>query len=371
MGDDMEEFANKNQDKSTINEFRKFAWIRIIVGFGFAALILWGAAFLINRLSPSEKSTSTQTSPGVEIQPESHVAGQSHSIEPEKTSSPIYNEKKQAVPSVSSHEPKGETKSSPPETEEASKPTGVFFVEALIKPLDYELNKRFWGWRPNDLIQFTDNVNEYQLGVLEVTRRATSRLTDNISRTGSTAALNPHLEKAMNGLMLSSDSYLFPPAETQYRESLNNLKLYMDQLIRNEASFYNRPDNLIPLLKSFEELLGSCDENLVKTKEENGDTVSTFSADNYYYYAKGVAASMAVILEAVKKDFDKTLAIRNGDEILNRAIESCQHAAHMEPWLFVTEANLNGVFANHRANMGAHISHARFYVGLLAEALST
>jgi hypothetical protein len=32
---------------------------------------------------------------------------------------------------------------------------------------------------------------------------------------------------------------------------------------------------------------------------------------------------------------------------------------------------LCGIFANHRANMAAHISHARFYVGLLAAALST
>ncbi len=80
---------------------------------------------------------------------------------------------------------------------------------------------------------------------------------------------------------------------------------------------------------------------------------------------------MATILEAVETDFDKTLNARNGDEILHRAIESCHHAAHQDPWLFVTEASLNGIFANHRANMAAHISHARFYVGLLAEALST
>jgi hypothetical protein len=366
----MEEFTNKDKDKSAIKEFRKFAWIRITAGIGIAALILWGASFLIKWISPSGKDRTVQTIHGEAVQQTLHESVQSNALEQEKSSSMTHAEEKQVAQAVSSHEPKHQPKENLPAAMEDEKPTGVLFVEALIKPLDYELNERFWGWRSNDLIKLTDNINEYQLGVLEVTRRATSRLTDNISRTGSTAALNPHLEKAMNGFMLSSDSYLFPPAETQYRESINNLRLYVDQLIRNEASFYNRPDNLIPLLKSFEELLGSCDENLVKTKEENGDTVSTFSADNYYYYAKGVAAAMATILEAVKIDFDKTLNIR-GDEILNRAIESCQHAAHMEPWLFVTEANLNGIFANHRANMAAHISHARFYVGLLTEALST
>jgi len=367
----MEEFTNQDQAKTTGNEFRKFVWIRIIAGIGTAVIILSGAAFLIDWLSPSVKETSAQAEHGGNVLPTPHATGQSNAAESDKSASLPHSTKKQETQTVQSHEPESTSRTVLPSAGEASKTNGVEFVEALMKPLNYELNERFWGWRPNDIINVTDNVNEFQLGVLEVTRRATSRLTDNISRTGSTATLNPHLEQAMNGFMLNSDSYLFPPAETQYRESLNKLNLYKEQLIRNEASFYNRPDNLIPLLKAFEELLGSCDENLVKIKEENGDTVSTFSADNYYYYAKGVASAMTTILEAVEKDFDKTLSVRNGDEILNRAIESCHHAANLEPWLFVTEANLCGIFANHRANMAAHIGHARFYVGLLAESLST
>jgi hypothetical protein len=367
----MEEFADKGQDKKAVNEFRKFAWIRIIGGIAVAALMLWGASFLIDWISPPGIETSVQANHEKKIQPDSRGFDQSHTLTLDESMPPSDTEKKKVSQPIVSHESKSASKTSLPAPVDTPKPTGVEFVEALIKPLDYELNDRFWGWRPNDLIQFTDNVNEFQLGVLEVTRRATSRLTDNISRTGSTAALNPHLEQAMNGFMLNSDSYLFPPAETQYRNALGKLTLYKEQLVRSEASFYNRPDNLIPLLKTFEELLGSSDENLVKSKEENGDTVSTFSADNYYYYAKGVASAMATILEAVETDFDKTLNARNGDEILHRAIESCHHAANLDPWLFVTEANLCGIFANHRANMAAHISHARFYVGLLAEALST
>ncbi|MCU0599047.1 MAG: DUF2333 family protein [Desulfobacterales bacterium] len=367
----MEDFADKDQKQSTDREFQKFLWIRIIAGIGIAAVLLWGASFLIDWLSPAGTEKPVQADHGYKVNPETDATAQSQAKESDKNSTPSHGEKIETSQLPVSHESKLASKSSLPSAVGASKATGVEFVEALIKPLDDELNERFWGWRPNDLIQFTDNVNEFQLGVLEVTRRATTRLTDNISRTGSTAALNPHLEQAMNGFMLNSDSYLFPPAETQYRNALEKLNLYKEQLARSEASFYNRPDNLIPLLKAFEELLGSCDENLVKSKEENGDTVSTFSADNYYYYAKGVASAMAIILEAVETDFDKTLNARNGDEILHRALESCHHSAHMDPWLFVTEANLCGIFANHRANMAAHISHARFYVGLLAAALST
>ena len=248
--------------------------------------------------------------------------------------------------------------------------TGVAFVDAVTRPLNFELNERFWGWRPNDIINFTDNVNNFQLGVLEVTRRAATRLTDNISRTGSAASLNDHLERAMNMLMINAESYMLPSAEHEYQQALTELSLYKQQLEQNKASFYTRPDNLIPLLRSFEELLGSCDENLVKM-EEGGKPVSTFRADNYFYYAKGVASALATILPAISTDFSRVLDVRSGDEILHHAIMSCEIAANIEPWLWVTEGSLNGIFANHRANMAAHISHARFYVGLLSEAIST
>ena len=63
----------------------------------------------------------------------------------------------------------------------AKKTPGVAFVTATIKPLSYELNDRFWGWRPNDILDFTDNINNFQLGVLEVTRRTTVILTERLS----------------------------------------------------------------------------------------------------------------------------------------------------------------------------------------------
>jgi hypothetical protein len=42
----------------------------------------------------------------------------------------------------------------------------------------------------------------------------------------------------------------------------------------------------------------------------------------------------------------------------------------IDPWL-ITNSDLSGVFANHRANMAAPLSHARFYLGVLITTLST
>jgi len=247
---------------------------------------------------------------------------------------------------------------------------GVAFVEATIKPLNYELNQRFWGWRSNDILDFTDNVNNFQLGVLEVTRRTVVALTERISRTGATAAFDENLENGMNWLMIKARKYWFPSPESKYNASLNELRTYMKKLEKGEANFYIRTDNLIPLLMAYEDLLGSCEENLVKTKEDDGSPVSFFKADDYFFYAKGVVSTMETILEAVLEDFIDIVETRGGVDVLHHAIESCHHASEINPWI-ITNSPLDGVLANHRANMAAPLSHARFYIGVLIKTLST
>jgi hypothetical protein len=249
-------------------------------------------------------------------------------------------------------------------------PKGVAFVEASIKPLEFELEERWWGWRPNDLIDLTDNVNQFQLGVLEVTRRTTVALAERISRTGTTDAYDENLEAAMNWFMVKATSYWFPSAESKYRDGLEELEVYLEKLKAGRATFYTRTDNLIPLLASFEDLLGSCDENMVKQFNEDGTPISSFAVDNYFYYTKGVASSMATVLEAVHHDFLLTLESRHGTELLHHAIVSCQQAAELEPWI-ILNSDLSSIFANHRANMAAPVSHARFYLGQLIKTLST
>jgi len=247
---------------------------------------------------------------------------------------------------------------------------GMALIDAIIQPMDNELHHHFWGWRPNDILDFTDNVNNFQLGVLEVTRRSAVILAERISRTGSTAAFDPNLQTAMNWFMVKADRYWFPSPESKYSAGLDELREYFHRLETGEADFYSRSDNLIPLLMAYEDLLGSCDENLVKFTEDDGSPVSHFKADDYFFYAKGVASAMVTILEAVMVDFSTVIDTREGTEVLHHAIESLHHAVEINPWL-ITDSDLSGILANHRANMAAPISHARFYLGVLIKALST
>ncbi|MDY0133229.1 MAG: DUF2333 family protein [Desulforegulaceae bacterium] len=250
--------------------------------------------------------------------------------------------------------------------------SGWTFVESTVAPLSYELYERFLGWRPNDILigRFTDNVNNFQKGVLEVTRRTVVKLTEEISRTGSSESFNRNLENAMNWLMIKPETFWFPSAEGKYKAAINSIRIYQDQLIKKEARFYNRTDNLIPLLKAYRNLLGSCDDNLIKKYEDNGDPVSFFDSDDYFYYAKGVSRSMAHILKSIEHEFEGVLKSRNAIESLQHAILSLGEADELEPWI-ILNSDLNGIFANHRANLATKISHARFYIGVLIVTLST
>jgi len=79
---------------------------------------------------------------------------------------------------------------------------------------------------------------------------------------------------------------------------------------------------------------------------------------------------MHTILEAVFEDFLVTVESRRGAEVLHHAIESCHHATEIDP-LLITNSSLSGILANHRANLAAPMSHARFYIGVLIKTLST
>lgn len=248
---------------------------------------------------------------------------------------------------------------------------GVAFIDALIAPLEKELDKRFYGWRPNDIFSFwTDNVENYQLGVREVTRRSADILAERIARTGSNVSYNKYLNDAVNSLTVAPTSYWWPSAEGEYKRAMRNLRKYQEQLLSGEESFYTRPDNLIPLLIEFRTRLGDCDDKLVRKENDPDSQVSTFKADDRFYYAKGVASAILPLLEAIQQDYGVTLETRGGMETLHHAIESCKEASHLSPW-FVMEGDYDGVLANHRANMATYISHARFYIGVLIKTLST
>lgn len=251
---------------------------------------------------------------------------------------------------------------------------GEAFTRALIRTMDAQVNRTFWGWRPDSILfgklALTDDVNNRQLGVLEVARRTAIVLNENMSRFALTEAQNPHVNNAMNFFMVSSEQFWFPSASGKYKEALENLDRYLDDLRLNRSRFYTRVDNLIALMNHFRDVLGSAFYNLIKDAEADGSPVSWFACDDYFYLAQGVALGMADILEGVKLDFADQLAKKNSSKLVDDAIHALHAAAHLRPWI-ITDAAKDGFLANHRANMATYIGEAEHISFTLVSVLAT
>jgi hypothetical protein len=251
---------------------------------------------------------------------------------------------------------------------------GEIFTQALIKIIDDQVNQTWFGWRPNSIVfgklGLTDNVNNFQLGVLEVARRTIVVLNEQFTRFANTEAFDPRVNDAMNYLMVSPEKYWFPSASGKYREAINDLKDYIEALRNGQSRFYSRVDHLIVLLNNYRDLLGSNFNNLIKDTEAGGRPVSWFKVDDYFYHAQGVAVAMSEMLMAVQEDFHQELQKKNSHKLLEEAIHALHQAAHMHPWV-VTNGGKDGILANHRSNMGGYIAEAEHLINTLQMQLAT
>ncbi len=239
---------------------------------------------------------------------------------------------------------------------------GVSFVEAMISLMEYELKGRTLGWRPNDIIfgQFTDNVNNYQLGVLEAIRFTTQRLKDSLTRMGDADTYDPDLERALHLFMNSATKFWFPSAESCYTEAVELLKRFVEKLKTGKRNFYYRKDNLVLLFSTYRDLLGNVNRSLITP-------MGWFETDDAFYYAKGVAHVYYEILRVVRVGFEQQLGTTlYAKEMLDEIIHELHRAEVMDPWI-ILDADLGGLLANHRANLNAPLSEVAHLLVVLSQ----
>jgi hypothetical protein len=365
-----------------LKAFLKYRWIlvplaillffAVIFGLGWYRKIGTATAPGTAR-APSHKETPVAAAPlehgkaSAPETPEAEVPGASQAKAPE----PAQPEK----PALHAETPPSLAPAPPPHLAvPLEKVKGITFTLALAKIMADEVNKSLFGWRPNTIIfgkmALTDNVNNLQLGVLEVARRTAIVLNENMTRFAVTENHNIQVNEAMNFLMVSPDKYWFPSASGKYREAIQDLEMYAKDLHLGRSHFYSRVDNLMVLFSNYRDILGSCYYNLVKDTEADGSPVSWFKTDDYFYFSKGVAVSMAEMLEAVKEDFHDELQKKNTHKLLEDAIHALHAASHLSPWV-VTNGAKDGILANHRADMSTYIGEAEHLVSTLQSVMAT
>jgi len=263
--------------------------------------------------------------------------------------------------------------------------TGYTSTATLITVADTLLDKP-GGYLSNDVAPpsvWMDNIPNWEFGVLVQVRDYARALRNDISRSQSQSLEDADLSIAEPQFNFSSDSWLFPPSEREYRTGIEALQSYLNRLAQqndSDAQFFARADNLADWLAIVEKRLGSLSQRLsasvgqVRVNTDlAGDTAarqSTPSAndvitktpwneiDDVFYEARGTTWALIHLLKAAEHDFADILQKKNALVSLRQIIRELE-ATQETVWSpIILNGSGFGLFANHSLVMASYISRA-------------
>lgn len=233
---------------------------------------------------------------------------------------------------------------------------GFHTVGMLQQMMAAQLNG-FGGWLPNDLPGspgwFLDNLPNFQMGLLQVTRHGTRVLRDNLTRQRTSDAVHKQTDLAYTAFANDPYKWAFPSAEGRFGKGGEALLAFQADLGAG-GNFYPRADNLVQLLEPLVSELGAVTTLLLNSR---GPEVSWLKVDNNFYYAQGVGYAMLGLMQATRVDFAQVLQDKNAVEITDTIIESLLES-QFDPWL-VTNGGKSGILANHSNNLKVYLDDAR------------
>jgi len=261
---------------------------------------------------------------------------------------------------------------------------------AFIRANQILIEQMSGNWLPNDIIWPTvllDNMPNFQIGELEVVRYNMRVLRDNLTRMRTTDKLDPYAEVAFTSLSNDPYKWLLPSAESKWRQGLENLVKFYQDLSEGKSRFYARADNLVELLGQYASLMGGANTRLINAPrdidkslevEQQGQEKSEapkmvdidipwYNIDDNFYYAQGVAYALCESLKAIRIDFIDVLEDKNSVRLVDKILENLERCS-FEP-LIVFNGDPESIFANHSLNLSGMFNDARQKINSLVVAL--
>lgn len=263
--------------------------------------------------------------------------------------------------------------------------TGYITTAALIKVSETLLNKS-GGYLSNDMTPpgvFMDNIPNWEFGVLTQIRDLTLSLRNDITRSQSQSIEDKDIISVENQFRIDSDSWMLPPAESEYHKAILGLTSYLGRLTdsdEQDAQFYARADNLNEWLGLVTKRLGSLSQRLsasVGQARINTDLAGDaealqstptgkiveahtpwFEIDDVFYEARGSAWALSILLRAIETDFQDVLRKKNAQVSVQQIIRELE-ATQDTVWSpVILNGGGFGLFANHSLVMANYISRA-------------
>jgi len=275
--------------------------------------------------------------------------------------------------------------------------TGLATTDAAIH-VAHTLLEKPGGYLSNDVLPpgiLLDNLPNWEFGALVQLRDLTRVLRNDFSRSETQSIEDPDLAMAEPLFNVDSGSWLFPAAESEYREGIEYLDRYRSRLVDAnpaDGNFFARADNLREWLAVVEKRLGNLSQRLSASigqrrvnvslandpaaraaKDEPGEVnvqTAWLEIDDVFYEARGTAWALAQFLRAAEKDFAGVLEDKNANRTLAQVIRELEDALVPMRSPVVLNGQRYGIFANHSLVMAGYLSRANAAVINLRELLS-
>ena len=257
-------------------------------------------------------------------------------------------------------------------TSDSSQPSkGAALSMAIRNRLEQEMNSTF-GWSVNDLIisptRWLDNRANRQQGTIFATRMLTNFYSTNLAKYGKVDAENESLKEAREKFFaFSADSWWFPSSENQYEKGISRLKQYEADLIKGEAIFNLRTDDMHNLLvyiisnQFLDQPLGL----LVQSNEE----VSYTDLDDRIYYTQGVILVIRDVLRIFIHLYPEVKE-KGGEENIRIAFREIDRICTFDP-LIVLRGHHDSITADHRGKVARYLISVRERINDLAQSIKS
>jgi hypothetical protein len=262
---------------------------------------------------------------------------------------------------------------------------GAITTSALIRVAETLLDKP-GGYLTNDVMPpglYLDNIPNWEFGALVQVRDLSRSFREDFSRSQSQSTEDPDLIIAEPNFNFNSDSWLFPPTESEYREAIERVDSYLLRIsdpANVDAQFFARADNLASWLLNVESRLGSLSQRLsasVGQARINTDIAGESAAvqstptsaevevrtpwleiDDVFYEARGATWALMHFLRAVEVDFEEVLVDKNAMASLRQIIRELEASQRTVFFPVILNGSGFGIFANHSLTMANYVSRA-------------
>lgn len=251
-------------------------------------------------------------------------------------------------------------------------------VDVTADLVDFNVNQNAWISSmllyklglfgiPWEHTPFFDNKAAFQRGVNQAIRRTSIELVDTLGRVRGTSQIDANLQKARGNLQFDESTWYFglhpfgpkTPTPSFYRSAIIDLTEFNDRLIKCEAVFDARADNLLQFIDRIANDIGSTSAILRERSERYNLGWFDPRADDRFWFAYGQLYGYYGILTAARADFKDVIAQRGLGPLWDELEDQLRASLNIQPIIISNGSESGILMPSHLATMGFYVLRVR------------